>query len=335
MSKHFPKDLVDYLSTSEQPTNALDKDLCFVFANKAYLEATHSTLEDLMGNNVFDVFPESEERVQEVKTLFEATLEGETTYLEAQPYELELDDGSKSLRYWRAIQEPYPDAEGAVHFIIQRAVDATDEIESKMQNELVARELAHRMKNMMTIVRSIARLTAKHATSVEEYSSGFVKRLDTIARTYSQLESGAWEGLTLNRLLEDELMPYNNGLAERVRLQGPNIALSVQSTKDLSLILHELATNAAKYGAFAHDQGTLDVSWQKRAGAITIEWQETSINQISKPTRSGFGSQMFKMIRDIQVERDFRSTGLHATLTLSLKTLANQLADDIDLTNLS
>jgi PAS domain S-box-containing protein len=320
-----------FIANSTQPINVIDHNMRFVFANDAYLEATNKDRDALIGAYVFDAFPDTPERLEPVLSKFKRALEGETTFLEAQPYQIEAEDGTKITRYWRTSQEPYFDTSGNVAFLIQRAEDITEQVEASQQNELVARELSHRMKNMMTIVRSIARLTARHATSVGEYSSDFVKRLDTIARTYSQLESGAWKGLTLRQLFEDELTPYNAEHAGRVTIVGPDIDLSVQATKDLALILHELATNAAKYGAFAHNEGRLNVSWRRSASSITINWHETSVDDITEPTRSGFGSQMLKMIRDIDVDRQFHRTGMHATLTFSIKTLTSQLADDIDL----
>lgn len=330
----LPINFERFISASPQPINVMDRNLRFVFANAPYLEATNKNLDDLIGEYIFDAFPDTEDRVNAVLAQFNRALEGETTYLEAQPFDIEQDDGTMATRYWRAVQEPYFDDNGEVQYIIQRAEDITFQVEAELQNELVARELSHRMKNMMTIVRSIARLTAAHATSVKEYTNDFVKRLESIARTYSQLESGAWAGLGLRQLLEQELKPYIADDVDRVTLSGPPVELSVQSTKDLALILHELATNAAKYGAFAHDDGRLNVKWRREKGAVIVNWQEASMHEITEPTREGFGSQMLKMIRDIKVERHFQPSGLQAVMTLSLKTLASQLADDIELPEL-
>ena len=305
------------------PLMILDREQRYVYANSAYLTATHSTLDGLLGRKVFDCFPDTPERVAAVETLFRATLErGEITRLEAQPFQLELEDGSITDAYWQAVQDPIFDRDGEVIGLIQRAEDITQQVELQTRNEAIGYELNHRVKNIMAVVSSIARITGRNATSVPDFVKSFTARLGAMSRTNDSLARGDWRGLTVREVLDSELSPYTEDQGRAYTLGGPDVRLSLDATKDLSMVAHELATNAAKYGCLGQESGALDIDWTYDGEQLVIRWVEDCGREIAAADpedgrASGFGTRLFDMLPYVEVDRVFRPNGLTLTITIS------------------
>ena len=305
------------------PLMIVDRDQCFVYANAAYLRATHSTLDGLLGRNVFDVFPDTPERVDAVRSKFQHTLDtGETTVLDAQPFQLEMEDGTVSQRVWEAVQDPIRDADGTIVGMIQRAEDITRRVELTERNKAIGFELNHRVKNIMAVVMSVARITSRNATSVSEFTADFIERLTAIARTNDQLARDEWRGLTVRDVLDGALMPYREEQNRAYTLDGPNVRLSLDATKDLSMVVHELATNAAKYGCLGEEAGALSVTWKREGDTLTLTWDESCGRASVAPpadAKPGFGTRLIEMLPYINAEREFHQGGLTITITVEGK----------------
>ncbi len=308
--------LIDSVSI---PLMVLDRKQRFVYANDSYLAATHSELSELLGRDVFDCFPETEERVAAVRAIFARTLsEGVTTQLDKQPFELEHEDGTVRELVWQATQDPLFDTKGRVVGLIQRAEDITAQHELEKQNEAIKHELQHRVKNIMAVVTSIARITGRNATSVPEFVTNFVDRLRSVARSNLMLAEDSWRGLTVRKILEGELQVYLDEDASAHTINGPRVRLSLQATKDLCMVIHELATNAAKYGCLGEKGGSLLVSWTFKDKILTLTWVERCDVPISAPSgKTGFGTRLLDMLPYIEAERDFQADGLHMTITVT------------------
>ena len=302
------------MSSWSLPVMILDREMLFVFANEAYLASVERLWSDLEGVYIFDAFPDTEERVQTVKAIFERSLAGVMTTLDAQPYHLDLANGEVETRYWQTVQEPIRDRSGDVQFMVQRAEDVTERTLLLKQNEIISAELDHRVKNLMTIIQSVARLTERSAVSTESYIEDFCARIDSMGRTYDRLSENKWRGLRFRELIEEELSTLLGQASDRYTIEGPDITLSLKSTKDAGLMIHELATNAVKYGCFTRPDGHLTVKWFVEETYLRVEWIETGLVNLQPPDRKGFGTKLFLSMPNVKYEIQYLPTGVHVII---------------------
>lgn len=313
--KAFSKQ-IRILETWSLPIMILDTDLRFTYANKAYLKAVHRSFDDIDGAYVFDAFPDEDDRVNDVLTSFQATLGGKITQLSAQPFKMDLEDGTSKDVVWRATQDPVRNAEGTIIGLIQRCEDITAQYNLEKRNEAIGHELSHRVKNIMTVINSVARITGRNATSVNDYVKRFTDRIGAMSRTNDLMLDSGWRGVDIETVFEKELTPFNDKAHPVYTLNGPKILLSVDGTKNLSMVCHELATNAVKYGCLSQMGGHLDIQWLKNDDGVLIHWVEKCVQSIAPTDQVGFGTRLFDMLPHVTVTRDFTPTGLHLTITM-------------------
>ncbi len=183
---------------------------------------------------------------------------------------------------------------------------------------LLIREVDHRAKNVLAVVQSLAQLTPfEHK---DQYVQALSGRIGSLARAHSLLSTARWSGVDLHDLLRLELDPYGGEAGQQVILDGPPVLIDAQSAQSLALVIHELATNASKYGALARPEGRLAVVWDWSAGTtLDLTWREAAGRRIVAPSRRGFGSTLIESaIRQIgaRVGLDWRAEGLEARLEL-------------------
>ncbi|WP_053078637.1 PAS domain-containing protein [Methylobacterium tarhaniae] len=163
-------------------------------------------------------------------------------------------------------------------------------------------ELAHRLKNVLAVVQSVTRQTLRNASDVQKASQDLSARLVALGAATDVLTNASWRSADLRELIERALAPHGE-IGVRILLDGPCLTLKPQVAVALALALHELATNAAKYGALSNDAGRVDVIWQVRGEApearFRLDWREQGGPPVAEPTRRGFGS--------ILIERSLRS----------------------------
>jgi two-component sensor histidine kinase len=153
-------------------------------------------------------------------------------------------------------------------------------------------ELQHRVQNMLLNVRSLARRTARGSNSVEAFSEAFDARLLALARTQDLLTTASLASVSLRDVLLQELRAHGAEPGGRVSLSGPEVYLPSKTVRALSMVFHELATNASKYGALRHEGGRLDVSWSKTpSDEVSVVWRESGTPIQAPPTRRGFGTE--------------------------------------------
>jgi len=303
------------------PVMVLDAELRFIFANDAYLNAVHRNFADLEDVYVFDAFKDTPERVEPILSKFQATLNGDVTQLDAQPFQLEMEDGRVEELFWRATQDPLFDDKNNIVGVIQRCEDITHQHQLEQRNKAIGYELSHRVKNIMAVVSSVARITGRNASrgtdfTVHDFIKTFTSRLNAMSRTNDLLEQADWSGLDVRAIFLDELSPFEDSGNHVYSLQGPHIRLSVDASKDLSMVCHELMTNAVKYGSLGQDDGHLDVHWTRSGDRLVIKWTEQCL-EVHPPSDSvGFGTQLFDMLPYVTVDRNFTPTGLHLTITM-------------------
>jgi PAS domain S-box-containing protein len=196
--------------------------------------------------------------------------------------------------------------------------DITERKRAEERQILLAEEVDHRARNVVAVVQSIMRLT--RAESIDEYIGALDGRIGALSNAHRLLASSRWEGADLTRLAEEEFAPYRAAGNERVSTSGPVILLPPATAQTIALALHELATNAAKYGALSNNPGHVDLTWRIDSGKLEIVWIESGGPKISAPTRRGYGSRA--IIAGIErqlggiVNFDWRASGLHCTLSV-------------------
>ncbi|MDP2410188.1 MAG: HWE histidine kinase domain-containing protein [Pseudolabrys sp.] len=311
------------------PYLVLDKQLNIIDMNDQYLAVTKRTRQELIGRYVFDAFPEGEERLTMFRNAFLRAVAGEANAIVKSPFSIprpESEGGGMREVWWTCHHMPAYDADGNIVGMVQKAVDQTAEVMAERMRDIISREFDHRVKNLLTTVGTIARRTAKTSLSTEDFIANFEARINAMARTHQLLVEGGWDGMSLFDLLSAELKPYVQSDHCRVAIEGPPVTLTGKQAETLGLAFHELATNAAKYGALKDPNAALDISWRRDAGMITIDWSETGLHGLVPPTTRGFGSVIIEKAVPAElsgsVERDFRPRGLHCRIEIPQATAA-------------
>jgi PAS domain S-box-containing protein len=206
--------------------------------------------------------------------------------------------------------------------IVEYAIDATERKRSERERELLTHELSHRVKNTLAVVQAIAMQTDGATNSIEEYREKFLGRLQALGRTHGLLLESHWRGTELERLVRQAVEPYRGRNAESVRIEGAMVPLSTRQSLGLSLVLHELATNATKYGALSVEGGQLAVSWAVETdGKIRLVWEESGGPAVEPPTYRGFGTRLIERALkdeiDAKAELDYRAGGLVCRIVFS------------------
>jgi len=221
---------------------------------------------------------------------------------------------------------PLHDASGTLVGAVNMLVDITDRKRAEDQQALLVRELHHRVKNMLATVQAIMGATARASTTIEEFQQAFTGRIMALARTHSSLAEDEWQAISLRNLLCHELEPYDDGSPGRVLLDGPVVDLPSVTAIPLGMAIHELTTNAVRYGALSVLGGSVTVSWalmeEQCHPELTIKWVERNGPAISPPTRKGFGSQLLERVLSNQTGAcamiSYDSEGLRAHLAVPL-----------------
>jgi PAS domain S-box-containing protein len=182
------------------------------------------------------------------------------------------------------------DPQGRVVRISGVTIDITERKEAEERQTLLAREVDHRARNALAVIQSIIRLT--RARSVDDYVAAIEGRIKALARAHTLLSDSRWHGADLATLVAEELAPYRTG--DKVAMSGPDVSLEPSTAQGLALALHELATNAAKHGALSSINGRLSLTWQLRADALVLEWNESGGPRITPPTSRSFGLRVIR-----------------------------------------
>lgn len=308
-----------------QASMSLDRDLRFKNANRAYCQAVHRELDDLVGKPLFEAFPDTAERMKPVRDVFERTLQGEVTRLELVPYEL-VTDGQVEDRLWDIENQPLYSTDGEIIGLVQYCEDVTDRETLRKERDLVTRELMHRVRNSMAVVQSIAEHTGHTSSNIDEFLRGFQGRLSAMSRNFTMLCDANWRGLDLKSVLLTELEPYLGDHSDKVSIRGRKFQLSVKSTKDAAMIFHELVTNASKHGFLSVPDGTVEIDWEFDGEHLHVRWDESGLQNLQPPTRIGFGFQMMDMFPNLSLTKTFAPDGLKLTASIPAHIVAGQVS---------
>ena len=241
---------------------------------------------------------------------------------ESQSLHYRIHDSSGELHYIQAFGTTYATADGTMR-LAGLAMDDTKRSSNEERRKILLQELQHRVKNTLATTVAIIRFSARNAESVSEFSTALTNRIGAIAHTHDVLTANEWKGSTLRNLVERELKPFGSAEKPRWTYQGLDVDLPSKQTLALSLAIHELATNAAKYGALSVASGhvTVKVKQIKNDPNLIVTWTEEG-GPTPEPQRSeGFGSFLITraLSADLKGEShmDFKPEGLVCTIELA------------------
>jgi PAS domain S-box-containing protein len=186
------------------------------------------------------------------------------------------------------------DPNGRVNSVVSLAQDVTERHRAEERQRLLMLELDHRVKNNLATVLGIAQQSLAVSTSLQDFASAFLGRVEALARAHGLLAKAAWEGVDLHELCQKILESGLVGASPQIRVNGPEVSLSASEGSILALTLHELMTNAVKYGALSCRGGVVNLSWNiEHSGSfptLRLDWSESGGPAVSRPARAGFGT---------------------------------------------
>lgn len=283
----------------------------FLMANAAYHRLVGGR--DIIGRSVAEALPEVVEQGF-VDLLDTVRAEGKT-YLGERAEVLLPSEGSNELvrHFLNFAYQPIID-DGEVTAIFVQGYDVTEEVAASEAQKLLNNELNHRVKNTLSIVQGLASQTFRKLEGAQEALSTFDARLNALAAAHSMLTARSWEPARLAETIRSAVEATVGLDVGRFTLTGPDMTLPPQTGVSLAMVVHELCTNAIKYGALSSSSGSVAVEWTTEpagdACVVTIEWRETGGPPVIPPTRRGFGTRL--------IERGLSSEGRN-TVTLDFQ----------------
>jgi PAS domain S-box-containing protein len=195
--------------------------------------------------------------------------------------------------------------------LVGTAQDITERKEREEREHLLMREINHRAKNMLSVVDAIAHQTA--ARNPEDFLERFSGRIQALSANQDLLVRNEWKGVELDELVHSQLAHFVDLVGSRITVQGPKLLLNPASAQAIGLAIHELATNAGKYGALSTDRGRVDICWRRDGDTFTITWTEHD-GPMSPPKQRGFGTIVMEAMAERsvggEVDLDYAPSGV-------------------------
>jgi two-component system CheB/CheR fusion protein len=222
---------------------------------------------------------------------------------------------------------PYRSGEDKVDGVVLTFVDITTLVEGERQQRTLIHELDHRVRNMLAVVLAMVSQTLARNPAPADFATTFRGRIEALARAYGLVARRRWAEVSLEEVVRQELEPHLLGREDGIVIEGPSTLLPAKAALALGMVVHELATNAVKYGALSAAAGRVAVKWQVESNGsatpgLVLHWEESNGPPTKAPERKGFGTELVE--REIrgelrgQVAFDFAPTGLQATISVPL-----------------
>ncbi|HSI41745.1 MAG TPA: HWE histidine kinase domain-containing protein [Xanthobacteraceae bacterium] len=243
--------------------------------------------------------------------------------------EIDIEESGEP-RWYDLHIEPLRDLAGTTIGLTGAAVDITERKENERHLRLLMRELTHRSKNLLAVIQAMARQTARHAATIDEFVEQFSARLQALARSHDLLVQESWHGASLSEMVRSQLGHHIDRENSQVVLDGPDMLLKPEAAQNIGLALHELSTNAAKYGALSVPGGRVSIVWSRRpeedGGGVALSWSEQGGPPVTAPSQRGFGSLVIERnlarALDSEVTLDYASAGLTCRIIIPEQHLA-------------
>lgn len=281
--------------------------------NERWFDYTGTTLEQMEGWGWDKVH--HADHIERVTNHFKASLE------KGQPWEdmFPLRSKTGEFRWFLSRAMPVRDAAGNIIRWFGTNTDVTDQKQAEERLKLLMGEVDHRAKNVLAVAQAVVNLTK--GDTVEQYKQAVEGRIAALARAHSLLADSRWEGASVEKLVREEVLAFADAVPDRVTIKGAPLTLKPALAQSLALMLHELTTNAAKYGALSQPDAHLAISWIEQNDGLVLRWQETGVVLNREPGPEGFGSTLLeRLTHDFEqslVERTWKPDGLTVTIALS------------------
>jgi PAS domain S-box-containing protein len=234
--------------------------------------------------------------------------------------------GDDVRRWLKIVGAPLRSEAGTISGAVAAVVDIDDIKRAQEHQQLMNRELHHRVKNTLATIQGIANLTARSATDIKAFRQTFADRIVSLSRTHTLLVENSWSLIPISDLVRLELDPYRAGGHDQVTYEGRDIWLPSDLALALGMAFHELTTNALKFGALSVSTGHVHLHWQTQGEdgkrKLVLDWRESGGPTVRVPVRTGFGSQLLNNILARQlngaVDLTYEPAGLRARITLDI-----------------
>lgn len=244
--------------------------------------------------------------------LVRQTLAGQGTYNEEMRLVMQRN-GFDEETYWTFSYSPLFDDAGKIQGLMNVTVDMTATVMSRRNQQVMQRELLHRVKNILSVTSTVVTSSLRTAGSIEEARDSVAARIMALARSQG-LFTGLGHCADITEVTAQAIGAHLDG-SDRIRLSGPSVPLSSQQAVGVSLALYELATNAAKYGALSVPEGAVDLWWSVSGNDFELDWRESGGPAVVEPDHEGFGSRLVNTIVpayfDGEGQTDYLEDGLH------------------------
>jgi PAS domain S-box-containing protein len=268
-------------------TNAKNPENPIVFANASFLELSGYASKDVLGESLNAFMARGTDPDAWNQLVTDPTKQDKEIHYRRK-------DGSE---FWASVfMSPVLDASGTVvqHFV--SLVDVTRHKQAQSTARILIEELNHRVKNTLATVMSIIDQTFRLSSDPKEIRASIASRVFALSRSHDLLNSRDWKTTGLHDIVNAALEPFevSNGAVKRIIVEGDNIKVSPKVTSALGIALHELATNAVKYGALSKEAGSVLITWAIKGDHLNMRWQEKNGPPVRPPSRKGFGSRVIE-----------------------------------------
>ena len=233
-------------------------------------------------------------------------------------FECRITTAGGQERWIQAAGRPMQDQDGKTVKLIGNVIDVTESKRSEAMLRLLTDELNHRVRNMLGMIQSMVRLSVKGAPDLPSFAKALERRVAALARTHKLLVEGATETMLPSTILQAELAAYD-GTSSQVRISVVDeVRLGATPAQGLALVLHELLTNALKYGALSNESGRVDVTIDRQADVVELIWKESGGPPVEEAPAPGFGSTLISksLSGDDAADLLFRREGVECRIRL-------------------
>lgn len=299
---------------------AFDRDARFLFANQALLQMWGRTLEDSVGKTLLEIGYEPWHAAMHESEIEQVLATGEKIR-----GEVGFPHSTLGWRQYDYIFTPVFDAHGEIEAIAGTTRDITELKRSEDHLKLLVNELNHRVKNTLATVQSLARQTFRGDTADRRTRDAFDERLLALSNAHTVLTRTNWESANLRDIARQALKPFGAtaGQPGRFDLAGEDLALAPQAALALALAVHELASNAVRYGALSNETGRVRLAWRRADNHLHVVWTEQGGPPVHQPDHKGFGSRLLErgLASELRgdVRLDYPADGVVCTMDIPLR----------------
>lgn len=286
---------------------------------------------ELVGKTVDEALPElsGQKFLALLQDVFKT---GRAVRMTSEPIQLNRSEGDLlEERFVDFVYQPIRDESGTITNIFVQGSDVTERVVAENRQRLLINELNHRVKNTLASIQSVVSQTLRGAHSKEDASKAITDRILALSRAHNVLTRENWDSADLRSMVDGAIDPFR--IEDRIRVQGPDLRVGPHAAMSIALALHELGTNALKYGALSTAGGTIDVEWLLNGkGEFQLVWKENGGPPVHATDRKGFGSRLIlqALPRELRgtTSIEFRSAGVMFTLTSDIDAISDRPAAD-------